>query len=69
MKCLFVDVAVTGDHNFKFETMEKLKIYTGFRIAVAINFDIQNAIVPVIIGAVGTIKPNVETDVKIRNNA
>ena len=54
-KCLIIDVANPGDHNLEKKKAEKLDNYAELRVEVARMWNKDTVVIPVIIGALGSI--------------
>ena len=54
-KCLIINVAYPVDNNLILERNEKLDIYSELRLEIARMWDKETLIVPIIIGALGSI--------------
>ena len=54
-KCLIINVACPVDNNLILERNEKLDIYSELRLEIARMWDKETLIVPIIIGALGSI--------------
>jgi len=54
--CLLSDIAIPDDSNVNTKEAEKLSRYTYLEIEVSRMWEVRTEIVPVIIGALGTIK-------------
>ena len=54
-KCFIIDVANPGDHNLERKKTEKLDNYAELRVEVARMWNKETMVIPVIIGALGSI--------------
>ena len=54
-KCLIINVACPVDNNLILERNEKLDIYSELRLEIARMWEKETLIVPIIIGALGSI--------------
>ena len=54
-KCFIIDVANPGDHNLEKKKAEKLENYAELRVEVARMWNKDTVVIPVIIGALGSI--------------
>ena len=54
-KCLIINVACPVDNNLILERNEKLDIYSELQLEIARMWDKETLIVPIIIGALGSI--------------
>lgn len=57
-------MAVSGDHNIKAKGIEKRKRYTNIRTEFTRMWEIQATVVPLMTGTLGSIAPNLKTDMK-----
>ena len=63
-KCLIIDVACPVDNNVIPKTKQKLDIYSELRLEIGRMWDIETLIVPVYIGALGSIPSDLNTTLK-----
>ena len=63
-KCLVIDVACPVDNNLILKRNEKLDNYSELRLEVARMWDKETLIVPIIIGALGSIPNDLECNLK-----
>ena len=63
-KCLIINVACPVDNNLILERNEKLDIYSELRLEIARMWDKETLIVPIIIGALGSIPNDLECNLK-----
>ena len=59
-QCLIIDVASPLDYNLILKRNEKLDNYSELRLEIARMWDKKTLIVPIIIGALGSIPNNLE---------
>ena len=59
-KCLIIDVACPVDNNLILKRNEKLDNYSELRLEIARMWDKETLIVPIIIGALGSIPNDLE---------
>ena len=57
-KCLIVDVAMPGDQNITKKEFEKINNYSELRVEIARVWNMETEVVPVVIGALGSIPKN-----------
>ena len=57
-KCLIVDVAIPGDQNITKKEFEKINNYSELRVEIARVWIMETEVVPVVIGALGSIPKN-----------
>ena len=57
-KCLIVDVAIPGDQNITKKEFEKINNYSELRVEIAKVWNMETEVVPVVIGALGSIPKN-----------
>ena len=57
-KCLIVDVAIPGDQNTTKKEFEKINNYSELRVEIARVWNMETEVVPVVIGALGSIPKN-----------
>ena len=63
-KCLITDVACPVDNNLILKRNEKLNKYSELRLEIARMWDKETLIVPIIIGALGSIPNDLECNLK-----
>ena len=63
-KCLIIDVACPVDNNLILKRNEKLDNYSELRLEIARMWDKETLIVPIITGALGSIKNDLECNLK-----
>ena len=63
-KCLIIDVACPIDNNLILKRNEKLDNYSELRLEIARMWDKETLIVPIIIGALGSIPNDLECNLK-----
>ena len=63
-KCLIIDVACSVDNNLILKRNEKLDNYSELRAEIARMWDKETLIVPIIIGALGSIPNDLECNLK-----
>ena len=63
-KCLVIDVACPVDNNLILKRNEKLDNYSELRLEIARMWDKETLIVPIIMGALGSIPNDVECDLE-----
>ena len=63
-KCLIIDVACPVDNNLILKRNEKLDSYSELRLEIARMWDKETLIVPIIIGALGSIPKDLECNLK-----
>ena len=63
-KCLVIDVACPVDNNLILKRNEKLDNYSELRLEIARMWDKETLIVPIIIGALGSIPNDLECNLK-----
>ena len=63
-KCLIIDVACPVDNNLILKRNEKLDNYSELRLEIARMWDKETLIVPIIIGALGSIPNDLECNLK-----
>ena len=63
-KCLIIDVACPVDNNLILKRNEKLNKYSELRLEIARMWDKESLIVPIIIGALGSIPNDLECNMK-----
>ena len=63
-KCLVIDVACPVDNNLILKRNEKLDNYSELRLEIARMWDKETLIVPIIIGALGSIPNGLECNLK-----
>ena len=63
-KCLIIDVACPVDNNLILKRNEKLDNYSEIRLEIARMWDKETLIVPIIIGALGSIPNDLECNLK-----
>ena len=63
-KCLIIDVACPVDNNLIVKRNEKLNNYSELRLEIARMWDKETLIVPIIIGAMGSIQNDLECNLK-----
>ena len=63
-KCLIIDVACPVDNNLILKRKEKLDNYSELRLEIARMWDKETLIVPIIIGALGSIPNDLECNSK-----
>ena len=63
-KCLIIDVVWPVDNNLILRRNEKLDNYSELRLEIARMWDKETSIVPIIIGALGSIPNNLECNLK-----
>ena len=63
-KCLIIDVACPVDNNLILKRNEKLNNYSELRLEIARMWDKETLIVPIIIGAMGSIQNDLECNLK-----
>ena len=61
-KCLIIDIACPVDNNLILKRYEKLDNYSELRLEIARMWDKETLIVPIIIGALGSIPNDLECD-------
>ena len=61
-KCLIIDVVWPVDNNLILRRNEKLDNYSELRLEIARMWDKETSIVPIIIGALGSIPNDLECD-------
>ena len=54
-KCWIIDVAIPGDHNIATKEFEKIDRYSELRVEISRLWDMETKVVPIIIGALGSI--------------
>ena len=54
-KCFIVDVAIPGDHNIERKEFEKIDNYSELRVELARLWNTEARVVPIVIGALGSI--------------
>ena len=64
-KCLIIDVASPVDNSLILKRNEKLDNYSELRLEIARMWDKKTLIVPIIIGALGSIPNNLEYNLKM----
>ena len=62
-KCLIIDVAIPGDHRIVKET-DKILAYGDLKLELSQMWNCETKVVPIIIGAVGSIPANLEKHLK-----
>ena len=63
--CKIIDVACPGDHRLNEKRNEKLNRYSDLRLEIARMWDIKTIIIPVIIGALGSIPEDIHKFLKL----
>ena len=63
-KCLIIDVACPVDNNLILKRNEKLDNYSELQLEIARMWDKETLIVPIIIGALGSIANDLECNLK-----
>ena len=63
-ECKIIDVACPGDHNLVAKRNEKLNRYSDLRIEIARLWNKKNTVVPIIIGALGSIPKDIHFHLK-----
>ena len=63
-KCLIIDVAYPVDNNLILKRNEKLDNYSELQLEIARMWDKETLIVPIIIGALGSIPNDLEYNLK-----
>ena len=63
-KCLIIDVACPVDNNLILKRNEKLDNYSELRLEIARMWDKETLIVPIIIGALGSLPNDLECNLK-----
>ena len=63
-KCLIIDVACLVDNNLILKRNEKLDNYSELQLGIARMWDEETLIVPIIIGALGSIPNDLECNLK-----
>ena len=63
-KCFIIDIAVPGDHNIQQKEIEKKTKYEDLRIEVARLWNKEVSVIPVVVGALGTLTANLKKNLK-----
>ena len=63
-KCFIVDIAVPGDHNVQQKELEKKTKYEDLRIEIARLWNKEVSVIPVVVGALGTLTANLKKNLK-----
>ena len=68
-KCFIIDIAVSGDHNVQQKELEKKTKYEDLRIEIARLWNKEISVIPVVVGALGTLTANLKKNFEgIRNS-
>ena len=62
--CLLIDVAIPNDHNIKEKEEKKIKKYTDLKLEVSKIWNCSSKVIPVIVGALGSVTKNLEKHLK-----
>ena len=63
-ECTIIDVANPGDHNLAQKKFEKLDNYSELRLEVARMWNKKTVVVPIIIGALGSVPKDLQSYLK-----
>ena len=63
--CLLIDIAITDDSNLNTKETEKLSMYKDLEIEVSTMWKVRTKVVPVIIGALGTIEKGLDQNLQL----
>ena len=55
-ECKIINIAVPGDQSIKVKKLEKITKYQDLRLQVQILWDVKAAVIPIVVGALGTSK-------------
>ena len=59
-----IDIAVLGDQNIKVKELEKITKYQDLRLQVQTLWDVKATVIPIVVGALGTICEELENHLK-----
>ena len=59
-----IDIAVPGDQNIKVKELEKISKYQDLRLQVQKLWDIKATVIPIVVGAFGTVSEELENHLK-----
>ena len=63
-KCLIIDVAIPGDHRINVKETDKILAYGDLKLELSRMWNCETKVVPIIIGALGSIPANLEKHLK-----
>ena len=63
-ECKIIDIAVPGDQNIKVKELEKISKYQDLRLQVQKLRDIKATVIPIVVGAFGTVSEELENHLK-----
>ena len=63
-ECKIIDIVVPGDQNIKVKELEKIIKYQDLRLQVQTFWDVKATIIPIEVGALGTISEELENHLK-----
>ena len=61
---IIIDLAVPGDQNITAKEQEKITKYQDLRIEVEKQWDVEAVVVPIVVGALGTVSKELEKHLK-----
>ena len=59
-----INIAILGDQNIKVKELEEIAKFQGFRLHVQIFWDVKVTVKPTVVGALGTVSCEVESNLK-----
>ena len=65
--CTIIDVAIPGDHRINEKEIEKILKYADLKLELSRMWDCKTTVVPIIIGALGSIPKNLQNHLKSLN--
>ena len=63
-ECKIIDLAVPGDQNIKVKELEKITKYQDLRLQVQKLWDLKATVIPIVVGAFGTVSEEPENHLK-----
>ena len=63
-ECKVINIAILGDQNIKVKELEEIAKFQDFRLHVQIFWDVKVTVKPTIVGALGTVSCEVESNLK-----
>ena len=63
-ECKIINKAVPGDQNIKVKELEKITKYQDLRLQVQKLWDVKATVIPIVVGALGTISEELENHLK-----
>ena len=63
-ECKIIDIGVPGDQNIKVKELEKTTKYQDLRLQAQKLWDVKVAVIPIVVGALGTFSEELENHLK-----